>query len=342
MSEGHQEIQLTMDESKAVPFAEHVYELRRRLFYIAVFVAAGTIAAYAVQKKLVAALLKPAHGQHFIYTSPAGGIDFLFRVCLYAGIALGIPVIVYQLLRYLEPVFPKQSYRFVFWGTAVSGLLALMGVCFGYFIGLPHAMNFLLNQSVTTQIQPLLAIQSYMSFVIRYMLGSALMFQLPLILIFINRIKPLRPRKLFRLNRWVILVAFVISGLMNPTPRIYDQLLIAGPLILMYQISIAIIAFVNRAPKSVAQPVPSQVLKLPVVDEPAVALNNPQIVQPIGLIGGLGGAMSPTAMQLDPRFRVAAVTAQPTQAKPKPARTHLLSGQQRLISDFFVVSKAST
>jgi sec-independent protein translocase protein TatC len=79
-----------------------------------------------------------------------------------------------------------------------------------------------------------------------YILGSALLFQLPIALICINRIKPLKPSRLFHYERWIILAAFVLSGLMNPTPNIISQLIVAVPFILMYQVGIAIIAIVNR------------------------------------------------------------------------------------------------
>ena len=231
---------------ETLPFIEHLHELRRRLFYVAVSVGIWSIGAYAIEHQLIRWLLRPSHGQNFIYTSPLGGIDFLFRLSLYVGIIMSIPVIVYQLLRYIEPLINKSTSRFIAIGSAVSGVLALAGVAFGYFFGLPAAMNFLLHQFTSVQIHPLLTIQSYMSFVMVYMLGSAMLFQLPLILIFINRIKPLKPSKLFHYERWVILLAFVLSGIMNPTPNIFAQLLVAGPIILMYQVGIGIIAVLNR------------------------------------------------------------------------------------------------
>lgn len=239
-----------------LPFIEHVYELRKRLFYVAVSVALFSGLAYAVEHHVVAALLRPAHGQKFIYTSPGGGIDFLFRVCLYVGIAASIPVIVYQSLRYVEPLLKKHSMRFIFMGSAMSGVLAAAGVIFGYFVGLPAALHFLLHQFVTNQIQPLLTIQSYLSFVTMYMLGAALLFQLPLILIFINRIKPLSPRHMLKSERWIILLAFVLGGIMNPSPNLVDQLMLAGPMIAMYQVGIGIVCLINRGkrrPKHVAQ-----------------------------------------------------------------------------------------
>jgi sec-independent protein translocase protein TatC len=229
-----------------LPFIEHLYELRKRLFYIALSVGLWGAAAYFVQQQIVSALLKPAHNQQFIYTSVGGGIDFLFRVCAYTGIVFSIPVIVYHLLKYLQPLIKKGAVTFIAWGSAASGILAFLGMAFGYFVGLPAALHFLLHQFTTSQIHPLLTIQSYMSFVTMYMLGSALLFQLPLLLVLINRIKPLKPKKLLGYERWVILVAFILGGIMNPSPRIQDQILLAGPMILAYQAGILVVWLTNR------------------------------------------------------------------------------------------------
>jgi sec-independent protein translocase protein TatC len=227
-------------------FAEHLRELRRRLYYCAFAVFIFGCAVYGVQQQIVQLLIRPAHGQHFIYTSPIGGIDFLFKVCIYGGIILSLPVIVYNFLRFIEPLIARSTRRFIIWQSLACTVLALAGMAFGYFVGLPAALEFLMHQFTTIQIQPMVTIQSYMSFVIVYMVGSAMLFQLPLFLIFINRIKPLKPRRLFHYERWVILSAFVLAGLMNPTPNVLSQLLIAGPIIIMYQVGIGLIALINR------------------------------------------------------------------------------------------------
>jgi len=219
------------------------------LYYIAASVLLWGCAAYGVQQHLVNVLLRPARGEHFIYTSPGGGIDFLFRICAYSGIVLSLPVIVYNVLRFIEPLISKGSRRFIAAGSLLSGLLAAGGVVFGYYVGLPAALHFLLHQFQTVQIQPLVTIQSYLGFVIVYMVGSAMLFQLPLLLLLINRIKPLKPRRLLHYERWVILAAFVMAGLMNPTPNVFSQLLVAGPFILMYQLGIILIAIINRGRK---------------------------------------------------------------------------------------------
>jgi len=230
-----------------LPFIEHIYELRKRLFYIALSIGIWSAAAYFVQQHIVNFLLKPAHSQQFIYTSVGGGIDFLFRVCLYTGIVFSIPVIVFQTLKYLEPLIKRDAMRFMLWGSAISGVLAVIGMAFGYYIGLPAALHFLLHQFTTDQIHPLLTIQAYMSFVTLYMLGSALLLQGPLLLVLINRIKPLKPSKLLGIERWVILIAFILGGIMNPSPRWQDQVLLAGPMILAYQVGILVVWLMNRS-----------------------------------------------------------------------------------------------
>lgn len=233
-------------EPRPQPFLEHVYELRRRLFYVTLSVGIFSALSYAVERQLVRILLLPAKNQQFIYTSVGGGVDFLFRVSVYSGIALSIPVIVYQILKYISPLVQDDSMRFIARGSVVSGLFAVAGVLYGYFWGLPAALHFLLHQFVTSQIRPLVTIQSYMAFVTVYMLGSAMLFQVPLFMIFINRIRPLKPQKLFKGERWIILFAFLSAGIMNPTPNIFAQLLLAGPIILMYQVGIGIVYLTNR------------------------------------------------------------------------------------------------
>jgi sec-independent protein translocase protein TatC len=234
------------DAPVRLPFIEHLNELRRRLFYVAVSILIWSAAAYAIEHSIVGWLLAPADGQKFIYTSVGGGLNFLFQVCLYVGIAFSIPVIVYQSLRYVQPLIGKHSTRFILVASAVSSVLAVIGMLFGYFLGLPSALHFLLNQFHTDDISALITIQSYLSFVIIYLLGSSLMFQVPLIIYLINRLKPIKPKTLFKYERWVIVVSLVTAALINPSPHPYDLAIIAVPMILSYQIGIALVWIVNK------------------------------------------------------------------------------------------------
>jgi sec-independent protein translocase protein TatC len=199
-----------------------------------------------VEHHIVNWLLQPAHGEKFIYTAVGGGIDFLFRVCLYTGILFSIPVILYQILRYLQPLLKQHSLRFIYLMSGTSAILAIAGVAFGYYLGLPSALQFLLHQFGAENITALITIQSYLSFVILYLVGSSLLFQVPLILFIINRIKPLKVKPLLKYERWVILISFIIGAMINPSPRIYDMTILAVPMIMSYQVGLILIWLTNR------------------------------------------------------------------------------------------------
>ncbi|HSX30785.1 MAG TPA: twin-arginine translocase subunit TatC [Candidatus Saccharimonadales bacterium] len=248
---------VSLSSNDKLPLIEHIHELRRRLFYVAACVAVGSAVAYGFERKLIDILLRPSHGQHFIYTSPLGGMNFLFSVCLDLGLVVATPVIIYQLLAFLKPLMEHTTRRFLLAASATAGIVALCGVLFGYFIGLPSALHFLLHQFTTVQVRPLITIQSYMQFVALYLFGSALMFQLPLILLIINRIKPLKPSKLFKYERHLVVGSFIIAFIMNPTPNIVDQLFVVLPMIITYQLGVGLVWLVNRRPR----PSPLQLLR---------------------------------------------------------------------------------
>lgn len=268
-----------------MPFVGHLLELRRRLIYIVVSVLIFSTLAYSVQQRLVDFLLRPSHGQQFIYTSPAGGIGFLFTVCTYAGIVISTPIIFYQTLGFLEPLIKNKTRQTLIKYSFFSAALGLVGFCFGYFMGLPIALHFLGSQFSNHQIRPLFTIQEYLSFLMIYLLGSVLLCQIPVILMFINKIRPLRPRKLLSFERYVIVTGFLIAMIMAPTTNVIDQLIIAGPIIMMYNLSVLLIWFVNRGAKR-----PENVLQLLEIDKqvqaerfnkPLEPLVQPKTVEPV-------------------------------------------------------------
>jgi sec-independent protein translocase protein TatC len=238
-------VKTSQSHKKKAPLQEHLHELKRRLFYVAVSVGIWSAAAYGVQSQLITVLLRPSHGQHFVYTSPLGGVNFLFSVCIFIGIAFSLPVIVFNLLKFILPLMRSPTSKFIYGCSVASGLVAVGGMFFGYYAGLPAALHFLLHQFNNPQVSALISIQSYFSFVRAYMMGAAIMFQLPLLLIIINRIKPLKPSQMFKAERAVIAFAFIAGFIMNPTPNVIDQMFVVIPIIIMYQIGIGLVWFVN-------------------------------------------------------------------------------------------------
>jgi len=205
---------------------------------LALIVAAS--ASYFIQNQIMAVLMQPLGGQRLIYLTPIGGFNFIFKVSLYFGIGAILPVIIYHLYRFLEPLMGKRRKRSVVLYIIASFLLAIAGACFAYFGSLPAAMHFLTGFNIQN-VSAMLTVDSYLSFIITYVLGFAALFQIPLVLLIINTIKPIPPKKLMGFQRFVILAAFILAAVISPTPDVTNQTILAVPIILMYQIGVLLV-----------------------------------------------------------------------------------------------------
>lgn len=221
------------------PIADHVGELRQRLIWCVLALIAGGILGYKYQQEIIYWLVKPLEQQLF-YTSPAGGFDFLIKICLFFGFIVAVPVIVYNFMRFVSPALPHRAAFKTGRIIITSILLALAGIAFAYFVSLPAALHFL-SQFTTDQIQSLISAQEYFNFVMLYLAGFALLFQMPLIIAMVNKITPLKPAALMKKQRVVILVSFIIAAVLTPTPDPINQALMAVPIIGLYQTSIGVV-----------------------------------------------------------------------------------------------------
>jgi len=200
----------------------------------------------------MAVLMRPLGGQRLVYLTPIGGFNFIFKVSLYFGIGVILPVIIYHLYRFLEPLMQKRRKRSVVLYIFASFLLAIGGACFAYFGSLPAAMHFLTSFSIQN-VSAMLTVDSYLSFVITYILGFAALFQIPLVLLIFNSIKPIPPKKLMSFQRFVVLVAFILAAVISPTPDITNQAILAVPIIVMYQVGVLLVWIQGRTKRGKAK-----------------------------------------------------------------------------------------
>lgn len=245
---------------KAQPFSEHVRELRRRSIYFFATLFLGSIVGFAIHQRLFSLIRRPLQ-QQLYYTTPTGGFNAIIKISIVFGVIVAVPVLVYQLGKFLSPAFNRRIHAIPI--ILFSIILAASGVLFAYFISLPAALRFLANID-TKNLQSLITVNEYLNFVFSYVAGFALLFQLPLIMLFINRIKPQRPGSLMRIQRWVILGSFIVAAILTPTPDPVNQFIMAAPIILLYQFSVVLIWFINR--KNVAPA--AAIIQLEPVAEP--------------------------------------------------------------------------
>jgi|GEM_PF-262005 len=218
-------------------FLEHFYELRKRLFWIALTLAVTTTVGLEIKDWLIAVIVAPLKGARLIYLTPGGGFSFIFTLSLYFGALLTIPVVTYHIYRFLQPMLQTTSRRFVLTFVGVSTCLALLGACLAYFLAIPSALGFL-NDVSGNSIVPNLTADSYLRFVVTYTVGLAALFQIPLLIFLFDHIRPIPPGILKRTQRYGIVVSAVLAGFITPSPDLMNYAIVLFPIIGAYELGV--------------------------------------------------------------------------------------------------------
>ena len=221
---------------------DHIKELRLRVIIVVAVLVAGGVLGYSFYE-IILQWLKSPLGADLYYTTPAGSFNFIIKVASLVGIALAIPVIIYQMIMFVRPALPKVFSRMrVVSYTSVSVALAVIGAAFGFYIILPGALHFFTGFQVEG-LSALIGAESYLGFVTNVMITFMLVFQVPLLLVIIDHIKPIQPMKLLKAETYVILGGLVVSFFVPFALDITTSLLIVLPIVVLYNISIGIIVW---------------------------------------------------------------------------------------------------
>lgn len=228
----------------------HLKELQWRFMLIALFFIVGAVLAYNYRDIILPIFTAPLNGQKLIYLTPGGGFTFALLISVYAGLAVAFPILLQQLYSFLSPALPEKARRKSAIILISSLFLLVAGILFGYFVAVPSALTFLYgfaDQYVTSA----LTADSYTNFVVAYTIGIGIVFQVPLLLLLLHTIKPLKPGGLMKSEKWVVLGAFIVAAILTPTPDPINQTIMAGPVIVVYQLGViaVLISIASNAQK---------------------------------------------------------------------------------------------
>lgn len=219
---------------------EHLRELRRRFFIcIGVFIFLA-IAIYFVYEPIIK-VLSTTLGSELYYNTPAGGFSFVMRICTTGAIVFTVPVIVFNIIRFIKPAFEKiLSTKKVIMVSIFSTILAASGALFAYCVILPESLHFFSDFNIAG-LNALISADEYLNFVTNMIVVFAIVFQVPLLMLLADNIKPIPPKKLFNNEIWVVVISLIVAII---TPFNYDiisSLVIAIPIVGLYNLSIAFI-----------------------------------------------------------------------------------------------------
>jgi sec-independent protein translocase protein TatC len=227
-------------------FAGHIHELRRRLTWPALILVVGGTVGYVFHNTIITFLKAPLH-QTLYYNTPAGGFNFIMKVCFMLGIALAVPALIYNVISFVEPAVEKKLTRkLITMVTILSLVLGFSGAAFAYFSVLPMSLKFFGDIKVAG-LSPLISADDYLNFALTCIVTFIILFQIPLLILFINHIKPMSPRKLLKYEKYVIIGSLALALVLPFTYDPLTQFLIAIPIIVLYNLSVLLVWMANRS-----------------------------------------------------------------------------------------------
>jgi len=227
---------------KEMTFLEHLEELRWRIIYSIIGIVLGTILAWIFIDFLVdVVLLKPAKDSGAILQNlrPFGQLFLYMQIAIMVGMIISIPNLFYQFWQFISPALRKKEKRYIFWIVAFSSICFLSGIAFAYFAMLPLTLKFAAEFG-SESIKNEFAIDEYMSIIISVMLAAGLVFELPMISFFLSKLGILKPSLMRKYRRHSIVIIMILAAFLTPGADPVSQLVLAVPLVVLYEISIFI------------------------------------------------------------------------------------------------------
>lgn len=163
-----------------------------------------------------------------------------------AGFIISFPYIIYQLWKFISPGLHSNERRYSRGFITISSMLFFIGALFGYYIVTPLSLNFLANYSISARVDNQIDISSYITLVSKAVLVAGLTFELPIIIYFLTKIGLVTPEILRKYRKYALVVVLIVSAIITP-PDVVSQIIVAIPILILYQISIYISKLVVKS-----------------------------------------------------------------------------------------------
>ena len=225
-------------------FLEHLDELRKRIIRALLSLCLGVgIAAFFIND-IIEFVMRPLSatlpkGGSFIYTYPTEAFMLNIRIALLAGLFIGTPLIFWQVWLFVAPALYAKERRYAIPFVALSSTGFLAGAAFSHYVAFPWTWGFFLSwQNEYMQFLPTIGFT--FSIYAKMLLAFGAMFQMPVIVFFLARMGVVTARWMARQFKYAVLVIVVLAAIITPSSDVASQLIVAGPMVILYVLSIAI------------------------------------------------------------------------------------------------------
>jgi sec-independent protein translocase protein TatC len=230
------------DDGMEMSFLDHLEELRWRIIYSLIGLVVGAILCWIFIDFLVdKVLLVPAKhaGVKLQNLRPFGQLLLYMQIAIIGGIIASLPNLFYQLWKFIAPALRKNERKYISSIAAFSTFCFILGIVFAYFVMIPFSLKFAVGFGSKT-IENNFAIDEYFNIIISIMLAAGVVFELPMVSFFLSKLGILTPKFMRKFRRHSIVVIFILSAVLTPGTDPVSQVVLAVPLVLLYEISILV------------------------------------------------------------------------------------------------------
>lgn len=222
-----------------MPFLEHLGELRVRIMRSLFWLLGGTFISLFFAERITDFLARPVTklGYKLVFTAPAEAFWVQMKVALITGLFIASPGILWQVWAFIAPGLHAHERKYAAPFVIIGSFMFVLGGAFSLLVVTPYAIAFLLSYARDT-LQPMITLENHVGFILKFTLAFGLVFELPLLLTVLSRMGVVTPKMLARNRKYAVLGAFIAGAILTPTPDAFNQTLMAGPLILLYEVGI--------------------------------------------------------------------------------------------------------
>ena len=240
-------------ETGKMSFLEHLDELRQRLVRIIICVAVGFLSSFYFARNIYDFMSLPirtalGEGKKLVFTGVTDPFRLYMKVAILAGIFLTSPFILYEVWKFISPGLYRKEKKYAIPFLVASVLLFVGGGAFAFYVVLPRAYGFLLQWGES--FEPMITVNEYLDLTNTIILGFGLIFEMPVIVGFLAIFGLVSYKFLWRKFKYAVLLIFIVAAVLSPTPDAITQCIYAGPMVILYLISIGVAFIFGRRRKA--------------------------------------------------------------------------------------------
>jgi len=233
-------------------FLEHLEDLRKRIFLSFIVIVLAVIPAWFFSKEIFEILAVPVtqflpEGEMLAFTSLTEPFMLYIKVSFLTAIFATSPFIFLQFWLFTAPGLYQKEKKYVIPFVFLTTFFFILGGLFGYLVVFPWACRFFIGMGA--DFRPVITVKQYFSLALRVLLGIALVFELPTLVFFLSRMGLITSRWMIKNFKYAVLAIFIIAAIITPTPDMITQSIIAGPMLVLYGLSILIAFFSEKRRK---------------------------------------------------------------------------------------------